>query len=146
MYTAATSSYGVPSISSVSNGAGMPTASYVVRERGNGFGVVTNASACSLLSVLVLITVVVPRVDLRCGFSSVQVTLYGTNFGPASASGKNVISAYYYWTAQPSVLFPASSCSVTVADTTMVCMSSPGIGDVLQWVVTVGYLSSSPSR
>jgi len=78
------------------------------------------------------------------GSSTVAIT--GTNFGPIDP--RNTVQAVYSGTGADGTLSAEThfvDCDVTVADTQLVCGTSPGVGFDLSWMVTVGSQNSVTS-
>jgi hypothetical protein len=77
------------------------------------------------------------------------MTLTGTNFGPLSSSniwsilGLGVTASY--GPPSNSAFYTANACSVSIANTRMICVSVEGVGKNHVWVVTVGTQVSAVS-
>jgi IPT/TIG domain len=66
--------------------------------------------------------------------------LYGHDFGPL---GTTVDRAYLYSPSDAGIVFDAADCTVSVADTTIICFTPDGAGTDLLWSVVIGGQKSS---
>ena len=74
-----------------------------------------------------------------------SITISGSNFGPQYPT--NIVSAHYINAnilGLGGSLFSASSCTVKIADSSIICTTSEGVGFEQTWSVKVGLQSSPP--
>jgi VCBS repeat-containing protein len=69
-----------------------------------------------------------------------EIFIIGTNFGPTSPSYLDSVTY-----GRSGNEYTASSCSVIESSTQIRCLTVPGVGQNLKWIVTVRKQSSSPS-
>ncbi len=80
------------------------------------------------------------HVTRGCNATTAVFTLSGRDFGPV---GTPVERAFLYSPSDAAVIFDATNCNVTVADTTIVCDIPDGAGTDLLWSVVIGGQKSS---